>query len=345
MAKRSNKKQKVNFGQVVQALQDPNQDVPATYLYKLSDIGPGDLPGLKLAWPKIRPERRIALIEDLLMFSESDETLDFSQVGLLAIADVNAKVRELGVRLLAPYEPVELISEFIRLAESDPEVEVRAVAAAALGVYVFLGEIEEIDPEELAPIEAVLRRVTAEGQPDLVRRRGLEALSYSSDESVMQMIKDAYAKNSIDWTVTALNAMSRNLSETWNPIVLSSLHDDRPAVRAEAAHAAGEMELDEARQPLLDMLTDDDEDAQAAAIWSLSQIGGEGVGEALTQLLDQTEDEDLGAFIEEALENLEMTEGDSILDLIDLSELGEDDGFFDEDSYLSDFSPNGSKPN
>ena len=345
MKKKHEKKDKITFGQVIQALQDPSMPVPPKYMYKLSDVSASDLTALKTAWPKIPTERRVAVLEDALSFFESDEAMDFSEIGLLGLDDENDQVRELGIRLMAPYEMIELAPKFISMSANDSSTLVRAVAAAALGVYVYLGEIEEVDENTLKTVEQTLLKGFAEGQPDLVRRRSLEALSYSSLEEVLPMIQSAYESSQTDWVVSALNAMSRNLDEKWNPMVLDSLKDLRPAVRAEAAHAAGEMELEGSRDVLLEMIRDDNSEAQAAAIWSLSQIGGEGVGEALEKLLDETEDDDLAEVIEEALDNLEFTEGVSAFDLMELDDDEDDDEPFNEDTFLSNFRPNGRKPN
>lgn len=346
MSKKFVKKDKTTFGQVIQALQDLSKPLPAKYVYKLSDVSAGDLTALKTSWPKISLERRISLLEDALSFSENDESLDFFEVGNLALADPSDQVRELGVRILAPYEMPELAPKFIALSENDPSVIVRAVATAALGVFIFLGEMEEMDQDELENVQAALLRCHAEGQPDLVRRRALEALSYADQEKIEEMIQTAYESSETDWVVSALNAMSRNLAEIWEPKILASLKDLRPAVRAEAAHAAGEMEMELARQQLLEMIRDDNSEAQSTAIWSLSQIGGEGVGAALEKLLEETEDDDLASLIEEALDNLTFTEGAAAFELMDLDpDEDEDDGPFNEDTFLSKYRPKGGKPN
>jgi hypothetical protein len=60
----------------------------------------------------------------------------------------------------------------------------------------------------------------------------------------------------------------------------------------------------------------------SAAIWSLSQIGGEDVQIVLEKLLDEAEDEDLIAFLEEALDNLAFTED---LDRFELMSFDPDD--------------------
>jgi glycerophosphoryl diester phosphodiesterase len=54
--------------------------------------------------------------------------------------------------------------------------------------------------------------------------------------------------------------------------------------------------------------TEEDGDVISAAIWSLTQIGGEDVQIYIETLIDSTEDEELVEFLEEALENLAFTE-------------------------------------
>ena len=69
----------------------------------------------------------------------------------------------------------------------------------------------------------------------------------------------------------------------------------------------------------------------SAAIWSLSQIGGEDVRTYLENLLDQLEDDEQIAFLEEALDNLAFTEDLDRFDLLaydpdeELTELDEDE--------------------
>jgi HEAT repeat protein len=99
-----------------------------------------------------------------------------------------------------------------------------------------------------------------------------------------------------------------------------SMRSELPSVRLAAVAAAGLLELPAARQPLLEMLEDPDQlpdSVRRSAIWSLSQIGGEDVGAALEYLLENTEDVDEVEFLEDALENLEFTEGFTNLDMMD----------------------------
>ena len=65
----------------------------------------------------------------------------------------------------------------------------------------------------------------------------------------------------------------------------------------------------------------------AAAIWSLSQIGGDDARIYLLNLIENTEDEDLVEFLEDALENLEFNTELNKFDLLSL----DDDELFEED--------------
>jgi HEAT repeat protein len=74
----------------------------------------------------------------------------------------------------------------------------------------------------------------------------------------------------------------------------------------------------------VELLNDEDADVRTSAIWSLSQIGGEGVREVLEQMHEETDEEEEAGFIESALENLSFTEDMELFSLIDLEEDEED---------------------
>ena len=99
--------------------------------------------------------------------------------------------------------------------------------------------------------------------------------------------------------------------------MLSRLDDANPVVRLAAVEAAGELRLASARTLLFEVLEDEDEDEiSSAAIWSLSQIGGEDARLYLQNLLDLAEEEEEVQFLEEALDNLEFTDELNRFDLM-----------------------------
>jgi hypothetical protein len=107
---------------------------------------------------------------------------------------------------------------------------------------------------------------------------------------------------------SALFAIGRSADEQWAETVLKYLERPENEIKFEAVRAAGELELDEARDTLLKMLEEieDDLELRYAVIWSLSQIGGEGIKETFEDMLKRSEDEEETVWLERALENIDI---------------------------------------
>jgi HEAT repeat protein len=329
----------IPFNQVIQALLDENRPFQPRYLYRLSDLSQADLKTLASAWVDITPRRRQAVMEDILDLTESDFLLNFSSLSQLALKDLDPMVRMLAIQSLGQYEEPVLADLFMDMMVQDTDIQVRAASAAALGEYVYLGEIEEIPEQLLHKIEDCLLKVTQGQDAALVRRRALEALGFSSREEIPPLIEAAYHSEDREWLISALFAMGRSYNQVWEENVIAMLEDHRAAVRAEAAEAAGELSLKKASPKLFELLDDEDDNVRAAAIWSLSEIGGEGVRDVLGELLDETEDEEEAGLLEDALDNLEFVEETGGVSMMDLSEdeaLEEDDLFDEEFEDSSD---------
>jgi HEAT repeat protein len=312
------KSEHVPFPAVIAALIDEKTPFPPVYLHRLSDLSPENLKIFKAAWEKVSTERHFSLLEDLDELAEADTLLAFDEIARLALDDPDAKVREVAIRMLWECEDHKLIEPFIQSVETYPDYHVRAAAATALGLYVYLGELEELDEEHLKSVEDVLLKIYASEDHPLVRRRALESLGYSSREEISAIIEEAYQRGNPDWMVSALFAIGRSADNRWTKYVMESITHEHAKVREEAVRAAGELNLEEAREPLLAILEDDgEEDVQMAAVWSLSQIGGEGVRGAMEDLLENTDDSEISDFIENALDNLSFTEDIEAFEFMD----------------------------
>jgi len=314
----------IPFDKIIDALLDESTPFSPRYLHRLSDLEPEDSAALAATWPKISSRRREALLDDLEEVHLADDVLSFEEVARTAIKDAAPAVRQRAINILREYELPDLITTFVHMAEQDSDPEVRAASAAALATYIYMGEVEDIQPKKLLQVEECLLRLTHSNDTPLVRRRALEALGFSSRKEVVGLIEKAYASPDMDWLVSALFAMGRSANSRWNPQVLKMLDHQRPLVRAEAAGAAGELEIKQAVPKLLELLEDSDIDVRMAAIWSLSQVGGEGVRAALETLLETSDDDQEADQIENALENLDFTEEMRDLALLDIPEDGDD---------------------
>jgi len=325
---------KLSFDTVISALLDDTRLFPPKYLYQFSAITPEEFVKLKKIWPQIGIERRRALLDDLEDLSDKDDLLMLDDVGKIGLYDTDSIVITNAIRLLWHAEDKKLVPIFIQYVATHADEGVRATAASILGTYVYLGEMESIPTELHTEIEETLLLATRKDPSDLVRRRALEALGYSSRDEVAPLIRSAYANKDTLWIESALYAMGRSADNQWDASVLKMLDHEDLSVQIEAVHACGELAIERARSHLLNLLEEEIEDADllSEVIWALSQIGGERVRETLEGLQDITEDEEVLDLIEDALDNLSLAEDRSLFDLMDF-DLDIDD---DEDDDLDD---------
>lgn len=309
----------VSFDDVVLALRDEEHPFPARYLYRLSALEGEELGLISRVWHGLSAQRRLGLLEDLETLAESNTVLQFDAVNRIALDDEDPRVRVTAIRSLWPSEQVGLIPPLLELLENDESNEVRAQAAAALGRFVYLGEVGKVPAGTLKKIEERLLGLV-DGDADLlIRRRALESLGFSSRPEVPELIEHGYEDNNEEWAASALYAMGRSADDRWAPLVIDRLKDSNVELSREAARAAGELELSDALPALVDLLQEEDSELRLAAAWALSQIGGEGAQDALEEALERTEDEDEIDLIEDALENLTLTHEMSDLSILDFS--------------------------
>lgn len=340
------------FEEVLVALLDDDQVLDPAYLFRLSDISQENLSALMVIWPEINIERRRALIEDLEELVDDNNLLSFEGVFRLALKDDDPQVRFFTTRAIEIFDTDDLIPSFLEVLDHEETVDVRAVTASILGKYIYRGELDKISKKLKKKIENKLFEILESDEPEEIRRRALEAVSYSSREEVKGHILDAYQSDLEEWVASAVFAMGRSLDADYGEMVFDQLGHTSPKVRLEAVRACGELALENAVPIILDLL-DDLPDIREAAIWSLSQIGGEDAGPALQGLLeDEVSDEEAdliqGAlerldFLEEGLDlsmfNLPLDDDEEyILDDYDYQQDGyDDDGYDDDDIGMEDF--------
>ena len=307
----------VPFQKVLDILLDESKDIPHRYLTEFSDIEPVSLQSLQENWPRIGLKRKLSLLDRLNILANEDTLVSFDDLGRALLKDEEPQVRIRAMRLLVECEDHRLVPIYIDLLTNDEIVAVRAEAASMLGIFVQLGEFEDIPEDVHHRIEDVLLEVLNSEDESTVRRRSLEALGFSSRIEVPVLIESSYNRQDPDWQASAIFAMGRSNDERWTDHVLHMIVSDDSSVRLAAVQASGELALPLARPLLINLLEEETDDVIAgAAIWSLSQIGGEDARLYIQNLLDNVEDDDQAAFLEEALDNLAFTEDRSILDLL-----------------------------
>jgi hypothetical protein len=310
----------IPFDQVITALLDEDTVFAARYLYCLSDLEGTELAQLAESWPQVSVLRRREVMVDLEVLHEVNYLLSYEAFSRLALGDPDPEVRLIALNTLWEYEPRDLVPQFIKMCAADPEASVRAGAASALGKFVYLGELDNLSPKTLAAVEEQLLAVVRGSDDPHVRRRALESLGFSSRAEIPGLIEEACALQDEGWLASAIFAMGRSIDERWEQFILDHLEHNASQIRLQAARAAGELEVSEAVPRLLELLAEEDDDVRNAAAWSLSQIGGKGVRNALQALLDQTEDGEDAEYIETALDNLAFNEDLTDFSLFDFDE-------------------------
>lgn len=330
--------QEFEFSEIQDALLDNNRPFPPTSIYFFSDISAEDLTRLKAVWPQVWTERRRGLLEDMEALSEKDTLLFFDHVAIMCLTDEDPVARATAIRLLWQSHKENLVPKFLKLMNDDPESIVRAAAATALGVFVYLGELDEIKKPTYQTVLKNLIRVHLGSDDVLVRRRALESLGYTSHPEIINFIQRAYDTNDEEWLQSALYAMGRSYNRRWKDAVLRMFDHPDSLVRYEAVRAAGELELGDARELIFDLLEEgtDDEDLYFASIWSLTKIGGEGVRSLIEMNLEDAEDLDEIQFLEEALENLNFTEQTNLFDMMYVEEDDPDEWDDDDEEDYAD---------
>jgi hypothetical protein len=316
------------FENIIDALIDPEKVFPPKYLHRFSDISPIDLAALRKVWHLIPEPRKITWLEDLEGISDSDTLTSFIDVGLLALKDPLPQVRELGIRLLWECEEHSLIKIFLNLLNNDPDPGVQASAASALGRFIYLCELDELPEKDRIEIEQALIPKFDKSNPILLRRRAIESLGYSSTPEIDDLIRKAYSESDKKMVASAIFAMGRSANEAWKDIVMTNLQNNSVDIQVEAVRAAGELELQDTKDEILELFDDEglDQDVFLAAIWTLSQIGGPGIQEKLEELADDPDiDDETVELIDSAIENLVFNNSLVDFDLMDIEPETDDD--------------------
>lgn len=311
-------------------------------LYGLSNINETDLVGFQAAWPTIEANRRQRIMKKLMNIAEEDFLVDFYPIFLFGLNDKDIVVQALAIEGLWQEENPALIPLFVHLLKEGKTPLIRSKSATALGGYIYLGELEEIDEAQFMMAEqALLSTIGNEDEDTEVVRRAIEAIAFSSQDGVDKIIERAYYHENKLMQISAIFAMGRSYNpKRWAKLVMAELTNPDDRIRFEATRACGSLELKTSIDKLIQLIAEEiDAEVLQNAICSLGQIGGLKAQEAL-QLLLEHDDEIIRDAAEDALDELLLL-GSHIDDLLDIDLLDEafddefDDGFDDASDYLT----------
>jgi len=310
-----------SFEKLLQQIGDTSSRLSISSLYNLSGMDRDETLLFQEAWSSIAVKRRRQIINFLVEITEESFEVNFSPVFRFCLGDEDERVREAAIEGLWEDNDIALINPLIKLLQDDPSISVRAGAAASLGRYVLLGELDKIKAKHFALVrKALLETIHSSSENLEVRRRAIESIAYSGEEGVQGIIEAAYYDENERMRISAVFAMGRSADPYWSDLVIGELESAKPEMRYEAAVACGELRLSEAIPLLAELVNDPDREVLEAAIWALGQIGGNESRRILYECYRE-DDEFLCEAVDEALEHLEFMEGLPFIPLDDLPDM------------------------
>jgi HEAT repeat protein len=241
----------------------------------MSDLTREGAKHLRTRWTELEDPTRIALVRAMVRDAEASSERNFDRALLVALDDESAETRLAAIEGLWELETPAFLEELLDRIDNEPDERVRAAEALALGRYALLGELEELDREDVRRVRAVLLRLRGEDTALAVRCRALEALGYfAGDEDVVDEIQAAYDSDVHQLRVSAVHAMGRQADTRWVDLVHEEMASDEPELRFEAVTAAGLIGDERSIPSIIDLVADDDTEVRLAAVGALGSIGG-----------------------------------------------------------------------
>lgn len=322
-----------NLEELLEQLGEEAGALPVAKLYAFSDLSGERLARFRARWDSTSLATRRRVVQGMVELAEATFEVSFDAIFRHCLGDLDAEVRAAAIDGLWENEEVALIGPLLTMLRSDPSVQVRAAAATGLGRYVLAGELEELEsPIQMRIVTELLTKFHLPGESVEVRRRAIESAAYACTPEVEEAIEMAYFGEEEQMRLGAMVGMGRSCDRRWKEIVLDELQTPDPAMRYEAALAAGGLMLKEAVPILSRLLDDADRQVRDATIWALGQIGGAQARQVLLSAYEDA-DEDTRLIVEEALAEQALLEGHLEFTLYELEE-DEDDELFDDDLYL-----------
>ena len=306
--------ERMSIQDIIQILrQEQDRPPKEDLLYSLSDLSDEEAAQLWPVWQELGSDYKLILMQMLADTVESDFQLDYSGIAFWGMDDEDGEVRRAAIEVLGEDESTEALERLLYMGRYDALVRVRAEAVGALGRFILLGELGQMNADKAREIqEYVLETYHNMEEAPIVRQRALEAIGNCTREDMTDLIRQAYAKDDPAWRRSALVAMGKTADQVWTSVVLQELDNQDEDMRREAARAAGELQLRTAVMRLVEILREDERDLREVAAWSLGEIGGKQALRALKQAAkraENDEDDELLEIIEDAIGNASLMEG------------------------------------
>ncbi len=277
-------------------------------------------------------------INFLNIIEEDEERFfhDFTEELNFLVHDPDNEIKAKAIPYLWDYPSTHFLNYLLDSANNEPDETVRNNSIIVLGRFIFEGTMEgydlelndplrseDITPEDFFKVKNTLLSIFKDQKRTIdERRHALEALSFSSENGVWNLIDEAYNHDDKKFKLSAIFSMGRNSNIRWDDILLKEFNNTDIDLQLEAIKSAGEGKVEKAGPALLKLTYSDNPDITKEAIWSLGQTGWENAFDRLYEL-SESKDREIREIADEAIE-----EWHSIC--------GSDDDDIEEDEYFDD---------
>ena len=276
---------------------------------RFSDLDLQNVESLKLTWLKIPTETRKTIVFQAIQLSDESIDYEYSRFARIVFDDIDPIIRRASIELVQETED-RLTARCLRGLLADPDEEVAAAAAEALGRYVLLTEMSLFDKEEGSKIVEDLREMTSQDKPVELRAGAIESLASIDLGWVQPLILDAYYDSDDRMRLSAVRAMGRTASSSWLEYIYEQLEVEDPFFRLEAVLAIAEIADESSIDSLSILFEDEDAEIAETAVETVSLIGGEIAVSTLMEFLERA-DEKWTPVLEDAIKTASGQMGDT----------------------------------
>jgi HEAT repeat protein len=283
-------------------LVDAARPLPIMRLSLLSNLRRQELDAFRSVLPRMDGGRQRELSTALVTLAHESADLNFDSIHRVLLDSPDELVRVQAMAGLEECEEGSLSVPLAQLLGQDKAENVRLAAAIALGRLALLVATGKLLPRYEALItSSLLRALDRADEAEEVKGAALEAISYSGQERVNELIEKAYAGGTPTLKIASVMAMGHTVDEEWLPVITKELRNENPALREAAAHALGELGLEDTALTLAPLTRDREPGVQLAAVRALGEIGGREAQQVLEAVLAQNKDKRLRDAAAEAL--------------------------------------------
>lgn len=269
------------------------------------------------------PEK-IAEVEAIRSHERDPEEARVRLCALLVDPDEDVRAEASGA-VWEHSEAPELVEKALELSVGDPSPRVRAKATTALGRVLYEGSVAGADEPSYQP-DPLLGEPTAEVFKKVrdhllvaakdekrsldERRFALEGLGFLGDDrNVVSLIETFWKRPEPSARLSAIFAMGRSGDARWSSNVREALGSAEDELRLQAIWAAGEAEVQPARDALIGLAKGARRlEERVAAIEALARLGGEPVAQLLLGLAENDSDPEVREAAATGLEELALLE-------------------------------------